>query len=135
MAQKANQPSDNTAIVGSLEKKRDDNASKIDRLREQIRKLESLNIRIASKIRGLQNKDRLQAAIGKPGAVIFSHQCQGDNAGQPAEVLKVNRTRALVRNVNTGTEWNVPFDLLVDADDTAGDELLTDIANTINGGL
>ncbi|WP_436716404.1 hypothetical protein U8335_02330 [Roseiconus lacunae] len=104
------------------------------RLRKQLHEIGEAECDLRRRIRNLENRERLAAAMGKAGAVILSHQCGRDElCGQPATVLKVNRTRALVE-VN-GREWSVSFDLLIDAENESDDLLAAQISDGLNGAI
>ncbi|WP_182865022.1 hypothetical protein [Stieleria mannarensis] len=106
--------------IDQLRKQHDSNQKAIERHRQQLRKLTDENEKLTQRISNLQERERLNRAIGNAGAVFFSRLCGPELGGKPADVLKVNRTRAIAVAQGQSKKWSVPFHYLIDA---GGDDL------------
>ncbi|TWU66905.1 hypothetical protein V7x_24770 [Crateriforma conspicua] len=109
--------------------------AKMAKLKDQLNELAREKRKLQMRQEMQTHRTRLNEAIGKPGAVIFSHQCGDKVRGRQAVVLKVNRTRAVAKVVGGTTEWSVPFELLIDAKHESDDAFNAELSQMVNGPL
>ncbi|TWT69350.1 hypothetical protein [Crateriforma conspicua] len=109
--------------------------AKMAKLKDQLKELARERRKLEKRLEMQTHRTRLNEAIGKPGAVVFSHQCRDELQGRKAVVLKVNRTRAVAKLVGNDAEWSVPFELLIDAKNESDDAFNAELSQMVNGPL